>query len=262
MLKKRKRLGRGFCCLNFFSMNWTNQCAAVIPCLNEARNIAAVVTSVRQFVPAVFVIDDGSQDGTAGIAKQSGADVIRHTTPQGKGVALQAGWKRAQEMGFEWALALDGDGQHAAADIPKFFETSERTGAKLVVGNRMSDPVGMPLVRRFVNRWMSKRISALAGTPMPDSQCGFRLIHLHTWNRLAVDAAHFEIESDVLLAFARWEHAIEFVPIQVIYNGERSKIHPLRDSMRWVRWWRRVRRNDFTSSNVHLHKPVRTLNIR
>src|SRR6185312_10854542 len=127
---------------------------------------------------------------------------------------------------------------------------AEHTGAKLVVGNRMGNPKGMPLVRQLVNRWMSKRISALAGTPLPDSQCGFRLINLPAWNRLAVEAAHFEIESDVLLAFARSEYAIEFVPIQVIYKSERSKIHPVRDTMRWFHWWRRVRRD--AGSNVPL----------
>ena len=222
-------------------MNWTTQCAAVIPCLNEARNIGEVVRSVRRFVPTVFVIDDGSQDNTAEIAKRAGAEVIRHTVPHGKGIALQAGWKHALARGFNWALMLDGDGQHAAADIPGFFEAAERSGTRLVVGNRMGNPEGMPRVRRWVNRWMSERISALAGISLPDSQCGFRLMDLRVRNKLAVEAAHFEIESDVLLAFARAGCLIEFVPIQVIYKGEQSKIHPVRDTIRWMRWWRRAR---------------------
>ena len=230
-------------------MNWTTQCAAVIPCLNEARNIGEVVRSVRRFVPTVFVIDDGSRDDTAEMAKQAGAEVIRHTVPQGKGIALQAGWKHALAQGFDWALMLDGDGQHAAADIPGFFEAAECTGAKLVVGNRMNNPKGMPLVRQWVNRWMSERISALASAPLPDSQCGFRLMDLRVRNKLAVEAAHFEIESDVLLAFARSGCLVEFVPIQVFYKCEKSKIHPVRDTIRWLRWWRRAR-----SESVHFKK--------
>ena len=66
-------------------------------------------------------------------------------------------------------------------------------------------------------------------------------MNLETWARLPVEAAHFEIESDVLLAFARGGCAIEFVPIEVIYKSEQSKIHPVRDTVRWVRWWWRVR---------------------
>jgi len=242
-------------------MNWKTQCAAVIPCLNEARAIAQVVQSVRRFVPTVFVIDDGSQDDTGALAKMAGAEVIRNAFPQGKGAALQTGWRLARECGFEWALAMDGDGQHAASDVPKFFEAAERTGAKLVIGNRMSDPKGMPLVRQCVNRWMSKRISMLAGMPLPDSQCGFRLMHLEAWNRLAVEALHFEIESELLLAFARAGAAIEFAPIEVIYKSEQSKIHPARDTVRWMKWWRRVAAGDFPKMSGG-RKTARAFDIR
>ncbi len=239
-------------------MNWTTRCAVVIPCLNEARAIAQVVQSVRRFVPTVLVMDDGSRDGTGAVAKKAGAEVIRQAAPQGKGSALQAGWKHARERGFDWALTLDGDGQHAADDVPGFFEAAERTGAKLVVGNRMDDSRGMPWVRKLVNRWMSKRISALAGISVPDSQCGFRLMNLEVWNRLRVEASHFEIESDVLLAFARAGWAIEFAPVEVIYKSEQSKIHPVRDTVRWLRWWRRAN----TLSRKDGLKTAGTFNIR
>ena len=221
-------------------MNWKTQCAAVIPCLNESARIADVIRAVRRFVPTVFVIDDGSQDGTRAVAKSAGAEVLRHEISRGKGAALQTGWAHASECGFPWVLTLDGDGQHAAEDIPKFFESAQRNGSELIVGNRMEKPEGMPRLRRFVNHWMSARISRLAGVPLPDSQCGFRLMNLETWATLPVNAAHFEIESDVLLAFATQRRAIEFVPIQVIYKNEQSKIHPIRDTVRWFRWWWRA----------------------
>ena len=231
-------------------MNWSNRCAAVIPCLNEAQAIGQVVKSARRFAPTVFVIDDGSRDDTGAIAASAGAEVIRNVVPEGKGCALQAGWRYAMKRGFDWALTMDGDGQHAANDVPKFFEVAERTGAKLVVGNRMNDPKGMPAVRRWVNRWMSRKISALAGVSLPDSQCGFRLMHLKTWKQLPVEASHFEIESDVLLAFARADCAIEFAPIEVIYKSEQSKIHPVRDTVRWARWWWKVRGLDEVSERA------------
>jgi glycosyltransferase involved in cell wall biosynthesis len=222
-------------------MNWRTECAVVIPCLNEAAGIEHVVKAARRFVNTVFVIDDGSSDGTGVVAKKAGAEVLRHELPRGKGAALQAGWGLARKRGFRWALTMDGDGQHAAEDVPKFFESAERTGATLVVGNRMDKPDGMPRVRRWVNRWMSARISGLVGISLPDSQCGFRLMNLERWAALPVGAAHFEIESDVLLAFARNSGRVEFVPIAVIYKNEQSKIHPVRDMVRWFRWWWRVR---------------------
>src|SRR6185437_15528744 len=222
-------------------MNWTTDCAVVIPCLDEAPRIEQVVRAVRCQVPNILVVDDGSRDDTGAVASRAGAEVLQHNQPRGKGAALQTAWKHAHKRGFKWALTMDGDGQHSPADVRKFFDAADRTGAELVAGNRMEQPIGMPRVRRWVNRWMSKRISALAGMPLPDSQCGFRLMNLKTWATLAPAATHFEIESDVLLAFASRGCLIEFVPIQVIYRTEQSKIHPLRDTLRWFRWWWQAR---------------------
>jgi len=99
----------------------------------------------------------------------------------------------------------------------------------------------MPWVRRWVNRWMSRRISKAAGQEMPDSQCGFRLMNLEAWSRIPITASRFEVESEMLLKFARAGQVIRFVPIRVIYKNEKSKIHPLQDTVRWFRWWKRAR---------------------
>src|SRR5881398_3226684 len=134
-------------------MDLPSRCAAVIPCLNEAATIEPLVREVRTHLPTVIVVDDGSTDATARLAEHAGAEVIRHARPRGKGAALAAGWGRARERGFAWALSLDGDGQHDPSDIPAFLKCAEETGAPLVVGNRMVDSAGMPWVRRGVNRW-------------------------------------------------------------------------------------------------------------
>lgn len=223
-------------------MNWITECAAVIPCLNEQLTIGPLIDTVRRHLATVIVVDDGSSDRTAEEAGRAGAVVARQETTLGKGAALQTGWQLAREQRFDWALTLDGDGQHSPDDIPSFFECAETTSARLVVGNRMPDSRKMPFVRRRVNRWMSKRISRAAGQPFPDTQCGFRLIQLEALSSVRVSARHFEIESDVLLGFARAGFRIEFVPIQVIYKADQSKIHPWSDTVRWFRWWWRVPR--------------------
>ena len=220
-------------------MDWARQCAAVIPCHNEAASIGEIVTGVRRHLPTVIVVDDGSEDGTADAANQSGAEIIRLPRNTGKGAALRAGWQQARVRGFMWALNLDGDGQHAPNDIPKFFERVEQTHAAMVVGNRMDRAEAMPWLRRKVNRWMSRRLSARAGQLLPDSQCGFRLVNLPAWAGLRLQTDHFEIESEMLLAFVRAEYRIEFVPIEVIGAGPHSHVHPLKDTWRWLQWWRR-----------------------
>jgi len=218
------------------------QCAAVIPCLNEAATIEQVVCRVGRFVDKVFVVDDGSADGTSGAAETAGAVVMRHPERRGKGAALQTGCSAARQAGYKHAVILDGDGQHAAEDIPRFIRCAEESGASLVVGNRMHDPQTMPLARRFVNWWMSRRLSKLAGLWLPDTQCGFRLMSLEAWSHLAIKTTRFEVDSEILLSFARAGHAIRFVPVQVIYGTERSKINPMKDAWRWFRWFRRARR--------------------
>jgi len=214
----------------------------VIPCHNEERTIQAVVEAVKAHLDKVIVVDDGSKDCTASRAKQAGAEVLSHQVSEGKGAALLTGWRQARQSGINWAINLDGDGQHSADDIPAFFRAAEMTGAELVIGNRMNAVEQMPWVRRTVNRWMSRRLSIAAGCNLPDSQCGFRLMNLEVWGTLSLASRHFEIESEVLLSFIRTGHAVEFIPIRSIYKDEQSKIHPVRDTLRWFRWWRKARR--------------------
>lgn len=218
-------------------MDWAAQCAVVIPCLNEAATIESLTREVRKILPTVIVVDDGSMDATAHLAAEAGAEVIRHERPRGKGAALAAGWARARERGFAWGLSMDGDGQHAPADIPKFLERAATSGARLIVGNRMANADAIPWLRRHVNRWMSRRISSLTGCALPDTQCGFRLMHLGTWAQIHLQADHFEIESELLCKFIGAGERVEFVPVQVIYRNERSKIRLVRDTHRWFRWW-------------------------
>lgn len=219
-------------------MNWRQSCVGLIPCLNEEATVGRVVSGVREFLDRVLVVDDGSTDATAQAARSAGGEVIGHAAPMGKGRALAAGLSRARDDGFSWALALDGDGQHAPLDIPKFFRAAESGNAALVVGNRMASARSMPWVRRWVNQWMSRRLSRLAGREFPDSQCGFRLIRIDAWDALKLRTEHFEIESEMLVGFVRAGHEVRFVPVEVIYQSERSKIHPIRDAVRWFRWLR------------------------
>ena len=208
-----------------------------MPCLNEAASIVSLVKEVQKLIPAVIVVDDGSMDGTGRLAGQAGARVLRHGEPRGKGAALNAGWRLARDLGFKWALTLDGDGQHSPSDMPAFLSAAETSAAALIVGNRMANPSGMPWLRRRVNRWMSRQLTRAAGCDLPDTQCGFRLMNLAVWSKLQIQTNHFEMESELLLAFAAAGFPIVFVPIRVIYQNEESKIRPLQDTWRWFRWW-------------------------
>jgi glycosyltransferase involved in cell wall biosynthesis len=210
----------------------------VIPCFNEGASIAALVTVARRQFSPVIVVDDGSTDASAALAREAGATVVSHARNLGKGAALRTGLGQARARGFEWAFTLDGDGQHTPEEMPAFLRCAEQTGALLVVGNRMHNARAIPWLRRRVNGWMSRQLSRRAGRPLPDTQCGFRLVHLPTWAALSLRTERFEVESEMVMAFVAADHTVAFVPIQVIDRSRSSHIRPVADSLRWWRWWR------------------------
>lgn len=218
-------------------MSKTLNYTVVIPCLNESASIAAIVSAARQWQPTVLVVDDGSADRTAQIAENAGAVVLLHAKNCGKGAALQTGLAHALQSGFDWVVTMDGDGQHRPEDLPAFLRCAEQTGATMVVGNRMGEAWKMPWLRRTVNRAMSWMISRCAGRFLPDTQSGFRLIHLPTWAALSLQSKKFEVESEMLLAFLAAGERVEFVPVQVCHSERASHIRPLADTWRWLVWW-------------------------
>ena len=217
-------------------------CCAVIPARDESGRIGTVVAGVLRHLPSAWVVDDGSLDATGDEARAAGARVLRHDRPRGKGAALRAGWLDAIAHGHAWAVFMDGDGQHAPDDIPALLAAAGQ-GSPLVIGARAIVPGAMPWTRRATNRWLSRRISRLAGQVIPDSQSGFRVVHLPTLASLSLHSTHFEIESEMCIAFARNGHRITSVPVQTLYGTEVSKVSPWRDGWRWWRWYRSARRH-------------------
>jgi hypothetical protein len=141
------------------------------------------------------------------------------------------------QQGLVWAVTLDGDGQHAPGDLPGLLRRARETGAALVIGNRMDQARKMAWRRRLANRWMSRQLSRQAGRHLPDTQSGFRLMHLETWGALPLRAERFEVESETLMAFLAARQRVEFVPVQVIESRRNSHIHPVSDAVRWLKWW-------------------------
>lgn len=209
--------------------------AAVIPAYNEERRIGAVVKAVRAQNLDVLVVDDGSKDGTAAAAEAAGAQVLRHEGNQGKGVALNNAFRAARERGYEVVVTLDADGQHPPGEISRFVEAYVRTGIPVLIGNRMADTVGMPLVRRWTNRLMSWGLSRLMGQYVPDTQCGFRLYRCDVIPFIEASSQRFAAESEILLHVARRGIRIGAVPISTVYGDERSKINPIVDTFRFVK---------------------------
>lgn len=110
----------------------------LIPCFNEQDSIPHVVSEIHNVLPdvPVLVIDDSSADGTVAVARAAGAHVLTLPHHLGLGGAVQAGYKLAFELGFEYVIRVDGDGQHSAEDIPRVFRVLVESGCQMVIGSR------------------------------------------------------------------------------------------------------------------------------
>ena len=222
----------------------------LIPALNAAQTIASLVERVKNQGLTVIVIDDGSTDETALIAAKLGATVISHLHNRGKGTALRTGFQYALRMAYDGVITMDGDGQHDPMDIPRVIRSGEREHAGIVLGNRMGDAQAMPRLRRWTNQVMSRVISRLVHQPIPDSQCGFRLIRKEVLQSVSLRATRFEIETELLLFASTHRWKIVSVPVQTIYQNSASRIQVLPDLIRVLQviarhltigWLRRLR---------------------
>ena len=216
--------------------------AAVIPAYNEEKHIGDVARRTRAQLDHVLVVDDGSTDKTAEHARAAGAEVIVHPQNRGKGESIKTGLRHWLDRQFDFVIILDADGQHRPEEIDRFVEAALAGDARIFLGNRMNDISSMPLVRRIVNGWMSKRIGAVCGQEIPDTQCGFRMLHRQLIPELLGGAPRFDYETEMLIIASRKGFRIDSVPISTVYSDETSSIHPVRDTLRFFKLMRRYRK--------------------
>jgi glycosyltransferase involved in cell wall biosynthesis len=207
----------------------------VIPALDEERAIRAVVSDALAQCATVIVVDDGSRDGTSAAIADLPVERIRHAQPQGKARALQDGFRRALELGADGVLTMDGDGQHAASDLPRLLAAAQKYPDTIVIGARLRGKDAQPGKNRVGNQQADFWVSWACGQRVVDSQSGQRF-----YPRAAIEIAlalpngGFVFESEILIEAARRGIRTVSVPIQSRYQEDRRASHfrPLRDVSR------------------------------
>jgi glycosyltransferase involved in cell wall biosynthesis len=149
----------------------------IVPAYNEEGAVGGVVRSIRMVVPGtpVLVIDDCSLDATQQAARQAGAAVLPLPHHLGLGGCVQAGYKLAFELGYQYVIRLDGDGQHDAHDIPRIFETLRSSGCEMVIGSRFVAENGSRagVIRGLGIRFFRMVLRPILGKPVRDPTSGF-----------------------------------------------------------------------------------------
>ena len=191
----------------------------IVPALNEEAAIGGVVAEIHQHVPGVpvLVIDDCSSDGTIAVARRAGAEVLPMPHHLGLGGCVQAGYKLAWELGFEYVIRVDGDGQHNPADIPRIFEKLASTGCEMVIGSRFVSENGSRTgaVRSLGIRFFRLVLRPVLGKAVHDPTSGFVGVNRRALNvfRGSFPLEYPEIEALVVLQRRRFR--FEEVPCRM-----------------------------------------------
>jgi len=189
---------------------------AVIPACNESMTIGRIVRETRKYVDVVFVIDNGSTDDTAEIARENGAEVIRHSTQRGYGAAQHAGHLVAIQNGFDYILQLDADGQHDPKYIPKLLQTMQNGDYDIVLSSRFLGNAyqDFPFIRKFGIRFFSKVVSFLGHAKITDVTSGFKAYKANSLKKLHKPSdKHPAVEQ--ILEMAKKGMKIKEVPIEM-----------------------------------------------
>lgn len=195
-----------------------------------------MIRAVRERGFAVVAVDDGSRDGTARVIRDSGAVCIPCPVNKGKGAATRRGFEWVLQSPYRAVIAIDADGQHDPNELDSFVAALAAGDADIVIGNRMSDPRGMSLLRRLTNRTMSWILSSVAGQKIPDTQCGYRAFTRRALENLELKTERFETDSEMLLSAGRKKLPIRSIPVRSVYGDEVSRIRPVRDTLRFFKF--------------------------
>ena len=208
-----------------------------MPTYNNAGTLRNIVERVLTFCEDVVVVNDGSTDASADILYSFGdkITIISYEKNRGKGYALKKGLEKARELGFDYAITIDTDGQHFPEDIPLFINALEQNPNFLIVGSRNLRQENMPGKNTFANKFSNFWFKVQTGVNLPDTQTGFRLYPLKKLPNLNCLTSRYEAELELLVG-AAWR-GVDLIPIKinVFYPKAEERVshfRPFRDFFR------------------------------
>jgi glycosyltransferase involved in cell wall biosynthesis len=199
---------------------------AVLPAYNEENSIAKVLVKTQHHVDKIIVVNDGSNDLTAEIARQLGTTVLTHESNKGKGAALRTGIEYAKgNLRFEALVTLDSDSQHDPDEIDRVVRPIWEGRADVTIGVRPMEPSIMPRDRIIGNKILDGVTNAASGTNsnLHDTQSGFRAYSFASLEKIDFSQHNMAVESQTLVDAVSSGLRVVEVPISTTYDGIRAK---------------------------------------
>ncbi len=200
--------------------------AAAIPAFNEEQYIGTVVLKTRQYVDEIIVVDDGSTDQTANIARLAGATVIQHKHNQGYGATIKTLLAEAKKRDIGILVLLDGDAQHNPDEIPELIEPISE-GFDLVIGSREQQKNDIPGYRRIGQKVIARFSGILSGNNLSDSESGFRVFSRKAIDLLELKENGMAISAETISRATEQGLKITERPISVRYTEDGSTLNPV-----------------------------------
>ena len=199
-----------------------------IPAYNEEKNIASIITKLKNITDSIIVCDDGSSDMTSKISKNLGVMVISHKKNMGYGVAINSIFQKSKEMNSDLLVTFDADGQHRVEDIEKVIEPIKNNDADLVIGSRFLDKKSnVPNYRKIGIKVITQVTNASIKKKLTDSQSGFRAYNQRVLSQISPSDMGMGISTEILIKSSSKGLRITEVPITVLYEGDTSTHNPV-----------------------------------
>ena len=197
-----------------------------IPVYNEERYVTRILREVRLYSRKILVIDDGSNDGTAGIlSRQPDISLISHPENRGYGESLADAFAFARRLGYRWLITMDADDQHEPACIPRFVRAAATGGVDVISGTRY--PTGQrhttaaPPDRREINRKITAMLNRRLGLAVTDAFCGFKAYRVEALRHIRVTVPGYAMPMQWWVQAARAGLRIEELEVPLIYGNAR-----------------------------------------